>query len=95
MTNNFCISLSSIPSRFESVKKVLVSLNSQTIKPSKIFLNIPYNYKRFPEIKDVNLDIFQNIKDNNLCNYFFQIFFKMFIFFYKIKLTSKYFNFIK
>jgi len=65
MTIKFCISLSSIPSRFVSVKKVVDSLNSQTIRPSKIFLNIPFVYKRFPDIKDVNLDIFQDIKDDN------------------------------
>mgnify|MGYP003344903947 CR=1 FL=1 len=65
MINNFCVSLSAVPSRFETVKKVIYSLNSQTIKPSKIFLNIPYNYKRFPEIVDVNLDIFEDVKDVN------------------------------
>jgi hypothetical protein len=66
MKSNFCISLSSIPSRFESIKKVVDSLNLQKTKPYKIFLNIPYNYKRFPNIKDINLDIFQDIKDDNL-----------------------------
>ena len=66
MKSNFCISFSSIPSRFESIKKVLDSLNLQTTKPCKIFLNIPYNYKRFPNIKDLNLDIFKDIKDDNL-----------------------------
>jgi hypothetical protein len=65
MQNNFCISLSSIPSRFGSVKEVIKSLNKQSIRPNKIFLNIPYNYKRFPEIKDINLDIFKDIKDDN------------------------------
>lgn len=65
MTTNFCVSLSSIPSRFESVKKVVKSMNLQTIKPRKIFLNIPYSYKRFPQIKDINLDIFQDIEDDN------------------------------
>jgi len=65
MSINFCVSLSSVPSRFETVKKVIYSLNSQTIKPSKIFLNIPYKYKRFPEIKDINLGIFEDIKDSN------------------------------
>jgi len=65
MTINFCVSLSAVPSRFESVKKVVNSLKAQTVKPSKIFLNIPYNYKRFPEIKDINLDIFKDIKDDN------------------------------
>ena len=66
MKSNFCISFSSIPSRFESIKKVVDSLNLQTTKPCKIFLNIPYNYKRFPNIKDLNLDIFKDIKDDNL-----------------------------
>ena len=65
MRNNFCISLTSIPSRFGSVKEVIKSLNKQSIKPNKIFLNIPHNYKRFPEIKDINLDIFKDIKDDN------------------------------
>ena len=65
MATNFCVSLSSIPSRFESVKKVVNSINLQTIKPRKIFLNIPYSYKRFPQIKDINLDIFHDIKDDN------------------------------
>jgi hypothetical protein len=65
MIRKFCVSLSSIPPRFDSVIKVVKSLNEQTFKPSKIFLNIPYNYKRFPEIKDINLDIFKDINDNN------------------------------
>ena len=65
MRNNFCISLTSIPSRFGSVKEVIKSLNKQSTRPNKIFLNIPHNYKRFPEIKDINLDIFKDIKDDN------------------------------
>jgi len=65
MRNNFCISLTSIPSRFGSVKEVIKSLNKQSTRPNKIFLNIPHNYKRFPEIKDINLDTFKDIKDDN------------------------------
>ena len=65
MQNNFCVSLSSIPSRFGSVKEVIKSLNKQSIRPNKIFLNIPYNYKRFPEIKEMDLNIFKDIKDDN------------------------------
>ena len=65
MRNNFCISLTSIPSRFGTVKEVIKSLNKQSIRPNKIFLNIPHNYKRFPEIKDINLDTFKDIKDDN------------------------------
>jgi hypothetical protein len=65
MGEKFCISLSSIPSRLQSVKEVVNSLNQQTIKPKKIFLNIPFSYKRFPEIKDINLDNLKDIKDDN------------------------------
>ena len=65
MQEKFCISLSSIPSRFQSVKEVINSLNRQTTKPDNIFLNIPFSYERFPEIKDVNIDTFKDIKDNN------------------------------
>ncbi len=65
MKEKFCISFSSIPSRFQSVKEVINSLNRQTIRPDNIFLNIPFSYERFPEIKDVNIDIFKDIKDDN------------------------------
>ena len=65
MEEKFCISLSSIPSRFQSVKEVINSLNRQTIKPDNIFLNIPFSYERYPEIKDVNIDTFKDIKDSN------------------------------
>ena len=44
---NFCISLTSIPSRFSSLEKTIASLNEQNKKPNKIFLNIPKTYKRF------------------------------------------------
>ena len=65
MQDKFCISLSSIPSRFQSVKEVINSLNRQTIRPDNIFLNIPFSYERFPKIKDVNIDTFKDIKDDN------------------------------
>ena len=68
MLNNFCISLSSVPSRFGNVKEVISSLNKQSIRPNKIFLNIPYNYKRFPEIGHIDLSIFKDIKDENFQN---------------------------
>ena len=44
----FCVSLTTIPSRFSTVNKTIDSLNNQTKKPNKIFLNIPKSYKRFP-----------------------------------------------
>jgi hypothetical protein len=41
------ISLSTIPSRFKNIKKTIISLQNQTIKPFQIILNIPLKYKRF------------------------------------------------
>lgn len=65
MKYNFCVSLTSIPSRFESAKEVIKYLNEQTIKPNKIFLNIPWGYKRFNNVKEINLSIFEDIKSDN------------------------------
>jgi len=65
MVSKFCVSLSSIPSRFENVKEVINSINLQTIKPNKIFLNIPYSYQRFPDIRNIDIGIFKDIKDSN------------------------------
>ena len=41
------ISISTIPSRIKSIDKTINSLLSQTLKPDKIFVNIPNKYKRF------------------------------------------------
>lgn len=46
----FCkyyFSLTTIPSRFEKLNDVIYSLVNQNIKPDKIFINIPKEYKRF------------------------------------------------
>jgi hypothetical protein len=48
MNVNFCITLSTIPSRINNIYKTIESIEKQTIKPSKIFLNIPNKYYRFP-----------------------------------------------
>ena len=45
---NFCVSLTTLPSRVENIKKTIDSIKSQTIKPNKIFLNLPLKFKRFP-----------------------------------------------
>ena len=47
--SDFCVSFTSIPSRISGIKKTIESINSQTLKPSKIFLNLPYKFKRFPD----------------------------------------------
>ena len=62
---NFCVSLTSIPPRFETIEKTIRSINSQIKKPQKIFLNIPLKYKRYPDSKyDISrLEIiFENLK---------------------------------
>ena len=60
---NFCVSLTTIPSRFKSINKTIDSINNQLIKPSIIYLNIPYEYKRFKE--NINED---ELKELNLKN---------------------------
>ena len=44
MEFSFCVSMSTIPSRIKNINNVLKYINNQTLKPNKIYLNIPYNY---------------------------------------------------
>ena len=46
---SFCVSMSTIPSRIEKISEIIDNLNKQTLKPEKIYLNIPYKYQRFPD----------------------------------------------
>ena len=55
MKIKFCLSLSCIPARFENLYLTINSLQQQTLKPDKIFLSIPYRFRRFPD-EDVNID---------------------------------------
>ena len=48
------ISISTIPSRLKNLNKSVNSLLKQTRKPDKIFVNIPYQYKRFSETIEDN-----------------------------------------
>lgn len=65
MTNlSFCISISTIPQRINNINDVIKSINNQTIKPDKIFLNIPFEYKRFPKEKISDNQISNIILDN-------------------------------
>jgi len=48
------ISISTIPPRLKNLNKSVNSLLKQTRKPDKIFVNIPYQYKRFSETIEVN-----------------------------------------
>ena len=46
------VSLSTIPQRLKNLNKSVESLLKQTRKPDKIFINIPFKYKRFSETID-------------------------------------------
>ena len=48
---NFCVSLTSIPSRIDNIQETIFSIKNQTMKPIKIFLNLPFNFIRFPDYK--------------------------------------------
>ena len=48
------ISISTIPQRLKHLNKSVNSLLKQTRKPDKIFVNIPYKYKRFNETVEDN-----------------------------------------
>ena len=57
------VSTSTIPQRIKNLDKSIKSLLNQTRKPDKIFVNIPFKYRRFTEIiKDDQIPKF----DNNL-----------------------------
>ena len=48
---NFCVSLTSIPSRIDNIQETIISIKNQTMKPIKIFLNLPFKFLRFPDYK--------------------------------------------
>ena len=48
MKINFCVTVTTIPSRLENLEIAIKSIEKQTVKPDKVFVNIPYVYKRFP-----------------------------------------------
>ena len=55
------ISISTIPPRLKNLNESVRSLLNQTRKPDKIFINIPYKYKRFSEtIKDNQIPKFDS-----------------------------------
>ena len=57
------VSLSTIPQRVKKLNKSLDSLLNQSCKPDKIFVNIPYKYRRFNEIiSDKQIPKFNNDK---------------------------------
>ena len=60
----FCVSMSTIPSRVQNINNILANINSQTLKPNKIFLNIPYSYRRFENEKITEKDLKSINKEN-------------------------------
>lgn len=57
MNTNFCITFTTIPSRLNTIHKTIESIERQTLKPKKIFLNVPYKYYRFPKIRISNQEL--------------------------------------
>ena len=57
MSTKFCVTLTTIPSRLNTIHKTIESIQRQTLKPNKIFLNIPYEYYRFPGIEISNNEL--------------------------------------
>ena len=57
--------MSTIPSRVKNINDILGNINNQTLKPDKIFLNIPLKYNRFKNeiISEKELD---HIKEENV-----------------------------
>jgi len=55
------VSISVIPPRIKNLEKSIQSILNQTLKPDKIFINIPSKYKRFKEI--INDDQIPSFKD--------------------------------
>jgi len=55
------VSISTIPQRVKYINKAVDSLLNQTKKPDKIFINIPYKFKRFSKtIEDEHIPKFNN-----------------------------------
>ena len=56
--------MSTIPSRVKNINQILKYINAQTLKPDKIYLNIPHQYKRFKDEIITKKDLDHIIKDN-------------------------------
>ena len=62
---NFCVSLTSLPSRINHINQTLDSIYSQTVKPNKIFLNLPHKLKRFSQ-EQFDEEKIKKLKRDNL-----------------------------
>ena len=57
--------MSTIPSRIDRISEIIENINTQSLKPDKIFLNIPINYRRFPK-QNIDDKCLIDLKYNNL-----------------------------
>ena len=63
------VSLSTIPPRINDINKSIDSILNQTIRPDKIFINIPKKFKRFKEeIKDDQIPNFPSTVEVTRCD---------------------------
>tara|TARA_B100000767_G_scaffold134417_1_gene127536 strand:- start:3719 stop:4456 length:738 start_codon:yes stop_codon:yes gene_type:complete len=73
MSTKFCITLTTIPTRLNTIHKTINSIQHQTLKPNKIFLNIPYKYYRFPGVTISNeelINLESDLVEINRCDDF-------------------------
>lgn len=61
----FCVTMTTIPSRIKNIDEVILNIRNQTVKPNKIYLNIPHKYKRFPNEFIDEVDI-ENLKNKDV-----------------------------
>lgn len=65
--NDYYISLTTIPSRMGNIKRVITSLCNQVLKPKKIYIHIPNQYRRFPD-QVINIPNMSEYKDMVVIN---------------------------
>ena len=58
------VSISAIPPRIKNLEKSVESILNQTLKPDKIFINIPFKYRRFKEV--IGNNQLPNFKDSSI-----------------------------
>ena len=71
MSIEFCITFTTIPTRLKNIHKTIKSIEKQTLKPKKIFLNIPNEYYRFPNVEIPNEqleELSSDLVEINRCN---------------------------
>ena len=68
----FCVSLTTIPSRINNIKPTIESIAKQSVKPNKIYLNLPNKFKRFKdeffkeeEIMSINYENLEIVRCND------------------------------